>query len=197
MKKQVYQKIKKELSRLINRKGMGLEKYYATELRTSKLNITYDELLEIIKEDNSFTISKIGNNDIVKIDEDFYKSKEYYSFEDQIYNWNYTKTLFREQLNLNILLIYKLIRDLGEVNYAEISNHLKRLKDINLDIKQLSHYCKEIKLMNLISSYANLNISNEKFVKLKTVEYENLSKKEIFAEHYMSLDEMSKESNKI
>jgi len=176
MKKIISTNIKKELSKLINRKGMNLDKYYKKDISNSKFNITYQELLDIIKEQKIFKITRENNFNLIHIEEQFYKSKEYFLFEEEIYNWNYMKTLFREESNLNILLIYKLIKDLGEVNYAEISNNLKRVMNIKLDIKQLSHYCKEIKLMNLIFSDAILLVSNEKLVKPKVIEYPNISK---------------------
>ena len=182
MKKIICSNIRKELSKLINIKGMNLEKYFKKELSNSKFNITYQELIEIFKEDNLLKLKRENNIDLILPTEEFYSTKEYSLNEDELYNWTYIKTLFVEELNMNILLVYKIIKDLGEVNYAEISNNLKKLMDIKLDIKQISHYCKEIKIMNLISSETNLNISNEKVVKIKNIEYENLNKKKLFKE---------------
>ncbi len=180
MKKIIFTNIKKELSKLINKKGINLDKYFKKEISNSKFNITFQEFMEIVEEEKEFIINKQNNFNLIQINEDFYKSKEYYIFEEELYNWNYMKTLFREELNLNILLIFKLIKDLGEVNYSEICNNLKRIMNINLDIKQISHYCKEIKVMNLIFSDSILTLSNERLVKPKKIEYLNLSKKKFF-----------------
>ena len=52
MKKIICTNIKKELSKLINKKGMSLDKYFKKELSNSKFNITIQELVDIVKEGN-------------------------------------------------------------------------------------------------------------------------------------------------
>ena len=73
MKKIICTNIKKELSRLINKKGMSLDKYYKKELSNSKFNITFQEFLNILKEEKAFNISKDNNNNIILIGDEFYK----------------------------------------------------------------------------------------------------------------------------
>jgi hypothetical protein len=181
MKRIICANTKKELSKLINKLGINSQKYFQEKIFNSKYNITYEELISILQEDENIIINKgkKENETLISVKKIFFSKKEYLQNEEELYNWNYIKTLFREELNLNILHVYKLIKDLGEINYAEIRNLLKKLMDIKLDIKQISHYCKEIKLMNLIKNETN-ETSNEKIVSLRKIEYENVLNNLVF-----------------
>jgi hypothetical protein len=181
MKKIICANTKKELSKLINKLGINSQKYFRDKILNSKYNITYEELISILQEDENIIINKgkKENETLIIVKKVFFLTKEYLENEEELYNWNYIKTLFREELNLNILHVYKLIKDLGEINYAEIRDLLKKLMDIKLDIKQISHYCKEIKLMNLIKNESN-ETSNEKIVSLRKIEYENVINNLVF-----------------
>ena len=150
MKKFYLKEIKLELSKIKFIKGVGIEELYGCfEARYKNSNIKSSAFInkklfvDLIKTDESNI--EIFNNSDVKLTQDFYKSSQYTDNENKIYNFQYVKSIFKQEVNEIILFIYKIIHDYDELNYTFISKMLKNLVDINNDIKQVAHYCKDLK----------------------------------------------------
>ena len=91
------------------------------------------------------------------MEEKYFSSSNYLEFEEEHYNTNYLKTLFKEEAN-SMISIYKLLVDYPSLTYQQISNEMFKLYDVKKDIKQVSHYCMELlKIKQIISRQINTN----------------------------------------
>jgi hypothetical protein len=169
MKNYLTKCLRKELSRLKNKNGLSIAEYFS-EIRVNQKSlsgINIDTFKSIIEKDKSL---KFDSNAVYLI-QDYYNTEEYFQFENELYNFKYITNLFKEEANTNILLIYKLIIDIDVLNYIDISKLLETLCNIKLDIKQVAHYCKELKLLNLIKSDLNVSNNNERLIMKKDFTY--------------------------
>jgi hypothetical protein len=161
MKKYFLKDLRKELSKLKNKNGINIFEYQWFPALDTKTIIT------LIKSDRNL----VFENPVVKLIETYFLEEEYSNFENEIYNFKYITNLFKEQANTNILQIYKLIHDHETLNYIDISKLLEQLVKIKLDIKQVAHYCKELKILNLIKSDLNASNNNERLISIKDFSY--------------------------
>ena len=171
MKKFYLKEIRLELSKLMNIKGVEIGEFFSKfESRFTNKNkkslgfINRKEFIDIIKSDELNI--QIINNSNVKLREQYYKTPEYFENENKIYNFHYVKSIFKQEINEIILFIYKIIHDYEELNYTFISQKLKILVDINNDIKQVAHYCKDLKAYNFIEINVSQKNNNEKIIKI-------------------------------
>ena len=171
MKKFYLKEIRLELSKLMNIKGVEIGEFFSKfESRFTNKNkkslgfINRKEFMDIIKSDELNI--QIINNSNVKLREQYYKTPEYFENENKIYNFHYVKSIFKQEINEIILFIYKIIHDYEELNYTFISQKLKILVDINNDIKQVAHYCKDLKAYNFIEINVSQKNNNEKIIKI-------------------------------
>ena len=170
MKSYASKLVRKDLSRSIYKNGIPLTEYFENifnRLHNNNFNISLQDLKSIISKDSNLILEKKSDTiEILKLISSYYKSKEYYDNEEDLYNFSYTKNLFEEEKNLNALSIYKIIMDSEEITYAQISKILKDYTEnkINLDLKQVAHYCKELKKYNLILVKVKSSKNNERVV---------------------------------
>ena len=150
MKKLYLKEIHNILSLSKNKKGIKIDELF----KIFPYNISFDLLKKIINEDN--TILKLNEN-IILMEEKYFSSSNYLEFEEEHYNTNYLKTLFKEEAN-SMISIYKLLVDYPSLTYQQISNEMFKLYDVKKDIKQVSHYCMELlKIKQIISRQINTN----------------------------------------
>jgi hypothetical protein len=171
MKQYLIKTIRKELSKLKNKNGIKLSQILQN--LPTELQFSEDIIIPLTKNDKFIKIDSSKQNTII-LNSEFYENPEYFQYEDEIYNYRYIKNLFKEDVNTNILLIYKLIIDSEELNYIEISKLLDSLCKIKLDIKQVAHYCKELKLLNLVKIDLNSVNNNERIITKKNLSYDKI-----------------------
>ncbi len=150
MKKLYLKEIHNILSLSKNKKGIKIDELY----KIFPYNISFDLFKKIINEDNATL--KLNEN-IILMEEKYFSSSNYLEFEEEHYNTNYLKTLFKEEAN-SMISIYKLLVDYPSLTYQQISNEMFKLYDVKKDIKQVSHYCMELlKIKQIISRQINTN----------------------------------------
>ena len=159
MKKLYLKEIHNILSLSKNKKGIKLDELY----KVYPYTLSFDLFKTIINEDE--LIKKLKDN-IIIIDENYFSTQSYLEFEEEHYNTNYLKTLFKEEAN-SIISIYKLLIDYPKLTYQQISNEIFRLYNVKKDIKQVSHYCMELLKIKLITS-SQIN-TNEKINQINCV----------------------------
>ena len=175
MKNWIQKIVRQTLSRFRYKDGIDLDKYYKN-IFDNKFNITYDNLKSIVELDSNIQINHIKDKIIIFLKPEYYSTDEFLENQNQLYNYEYLKNLFRDEAKNNklVLLIYKLIVDSEVLSYTEISNLLKKTGEKELDIKQVAHYCKDLRLYNLINISLNPKSGNERLIKKKRG-YRNLS----------------------
>lgn len=137
--------IKEILSKSINKQGVSLDLLY----KQHPYEISFDLYELLIAKDSMIDATNLS---MIKLKDDYYKTDSYVKFEESYYNINYLKTLFKEETNTIKLSILKLLVDSESLTYQQIANEMKRLNDVKLDIKQVSHYCMELVKIKLILS---------------------------------------------
>ncbi len=109
--------------------------------------------------------SKENNKEyIYLLTEEYTKSKKFENIERKLYNLDYLSSLFKE---IEIINIYKLIKDHDKITYQQIVNYLNNIYNLKKDIKQISHYCLILVKINQILSYQPVTV--EKFNKSNIV----------------------------
>jgi len=183
MKKFYLKEVRLELSKIKHLKGVKIcELYDFLEEKFSSHStkfISNEIFTHMLKSDNFL---EILNDSDVAIKSEFLKTQEYIENENKIYNFQYVKNIFKEEVNENILLIYKIIHDYEELNYTFISKMLKKLLDINNDIKQVAHYCKDLKAYNFIDIIMSQNNNNEKIIRINKKQTSDKENKPIIIE---------------
>ena len=159
MKKLYLKEIHNILSLSKNKKGIKINDLY----KVYPYTISYELFQKIINEDE--LIKKLKDN-IIIMDENYFTTQSYLEFEEEHYNTNYLKTLFKEEAN-SMISIYKLLVDYPKLTYQQISNEIFKLYNIKKDIKQVSHYCMELLKIKLITS-SQIN-TNEKINQINCV----------------------------
>ena len=169
MKKLHLNSIRNTLSISKNKLGLSLDSLYKSHPYT----ISYDIFSSLLSYDPHIEITP---NKIVQLSANYYSTPEYAQFEQNHYNSNYLKTLFKEETNTIKISIYKLLVDTPNMTYNEISKEMLRLYDVRLDIKQVSHYCMELMKIKLIIS--NQSSTIEKVNNVNNVRFEYEASKE-------------------
>jgi hypothetical protein len=169
MKKFYLKEVRLELSKIKHIKGVKIVELYELfeeKFSSNSTKFISDEIFaQMLKSDCNL---EFQNDSEVVLKNEFFKSQEFIENENKIYNFQYVKNIFKEEVNENILLIYKIIHDYQELNYTFISKMLKKLLDINNDIKQVAHYCKDLKAYNFIDIIMSQNNNNEKIIRINT-----------------------------
>ena len=165
MKKLHLNSIRNTLSISKNKLGLSLDLLYKSHPYT----ISYDIFSSLLSTDPHI---EINSNKIVQLSANYYSSSEYAQFEQNHYNSNYLKTLFKEETNTIKISIYKLLVDTPSMTYNDISKEMLRLYDVKLDIKQVSHYCMELMKIKLIISNQSSTIEKVNNVNNVRFEYE-------------------------
>ena len=165
MKKFLKSQIKKILTISSNRKGITSDKikeYLPYEINKENIEILLNEDKEIMKKELE---SKENNKEyIYLLTEEYTKSKKFENIERKLYNLDYLSSLFKE---IEIIIIYKLIKGHDKITYQQIVNYLSSLYNLKKDIKQVSHYSLILLKLNQILSYQPGTV--EKFNKVNII----------------------------
>ena len=170
MKKFLKSQIKSILTTSSNRNGIPIDKI--------KKSLPFDNLKDkvelVLNEDKDVIKIKLNakdnkNNYIYKLKDEYIKSKQFEIIEKKKYNLDYLCSLFKE---VEIINIYKLIKDHDKITYQQIGNYLEKIYNLKKDIKQVSHYCLILVKINQILSYQPITV--EKFNKSNIVANEYL-----------------------
>ena len=165
MKKFLKSQIKTILTSSSNRKGISLEKI--------KKSFPYDNLKDkielILSEDKDIIKTKLNKKDnkdnyIYSLKDEYIKSKKFETTEKKIYGLDYLSSVFKD---IEIINIYKIIKDHDKITYQQIVNYLNNIYNLKKDIKQISHYCLILVKINQILSYQPVTV--EKFNKSNIV----------------------------
>jgi hypothetical protein len=168
MKKHICKLIRKDLSRARHFGGVLFDEYYENIFHAfynSKFMISKNDLKNILLKDEFVKFDYSNKETIISLISSFYETKEHKENEEDVYNYNYIKNLFKEENNTLILIIYKLIIDFEKTTYNEISSTISKINSsLKIDKKQTSHYCKLLKKINFLYKGKKLSKNNERVV---------------------------------
>jgi hypothetical protein len=164
--------IRKELSRFRHKNGVKITDFFEKfKSLPGCVGLDLNFMKKLLESDKNIKIDT--STTTIRLEDEYLKGSEFSQFENELYNYKYITNLFKEENNVNILAIYRIICDNNEMNYLDISKSLEALcSNIKLDIKQVAHYCKELKLMNLIKSDLNIANNNERIITRKGISYD-------------------------
>ena len=159
MKKFFKNKIKSILTVSTNRTGISLDKIkenFPFEFHKDKVELLLNEDNDVIK--NKEKTNQTTDNFNYSLTNEFIKSNNFEEIEKKIYKLDYLCSLFKE---IEIINIYKLIKDSDKITYQQIVNYLINIYNLKKDIKQVSHYCLILLKLKQILSYQPVTV--EKF----------------------------------
>ena len=159
MKKFFKNKIKSILTVSTNRTGISLDKIkenFPFEFHKDKVELLLNEDNDVIK--NKEKTNQTTDNFNYSLTNEYIKSNNFEEIEKKIYKLDYLCSLFKE---IEIINIYKLIKDSDKITYQQIVNYLINIYNLKKDIKQVSHYCLILLKLKQILSYQPVTV--EKF----------------------------------
>ena len=159
MKKFFKNKIKSILTVSTNRTGISLDKIkenFPFEFHKDKVELLLNEDNDVIK--NKEKTNQKTDNFNYSLTNEYIKSNNFEEIEKKIYKLDYLCSLFKE---IEIINIYKLIKDSDKITYQQIVNYLINIYNLKKDIKQVSHYCLILLKLKQILSYQPVTV--EKF----------------------------------
>ena len=175
MKKFFKNKIKSILTVSTNRTGISLDKIkenFPFEFHKDKVELLLNEDNDVIK--NKEKTNQTTDNFNYSLTNEYIKSNNFEEIEKKIYKLDYLCSLFKE---IEIINIYKLIKDSDKITYQQIVNYLINIYNLKKDIKQVSHYCLILLKLKQILSYQPVTVekNKENYIKQNTLTNMKLS----------------------